>query len=125
MVTYDTDSRGVTSFKAGDVTIKGLDVGTYYMVETAPPAGYNQLDYAIKIEFVRNDSTLKSHNNMGETLDGYYVANSGGYQVINKTGTLLPETGGTGRTVLYVAGSILTVAAVVVLVTKKRMRNEK
>ena len=56
---------------------------------------------------------------------GKYVENSGGIQVINQTGTLLPETGGTGRTILYAAGSIFTVVAIVVIVTKKRMKHEE
>lgn len=126
MVTDDTDNRGVTTFKAGDITIKGLDVGTYYLVEKAAPAGYNRLNYAIKIEFERDGETLKSQNNIGDTKEGYYLAEKGGgVHVVNNTGTLLPETGGTGRTILYTAGSIFTVAAIVVIVTKKRMKYEK
>lgn len=120
----ESDNRAVTSFKAGDVTIKGLDVGTYYLLETQAPTGYNKLDYAIKVEFERDETTKHSSNNVGTTLEGKYLG-EGGIQVINNTGTLLPETGGTGRTILYTAGSIFTVAAIVIIVTKKRMRHEK
>ena len=41
--------------------------------------------------------------------------------VVNKTGTMLPETGGIGTTLFYVIGSMLVGAAVVLLVTRKRM----
>ena len=42
-------------------------------------------------------------------------------KVLNQTGTELPSTGGIGTTIFYVLGSVLVVAAGVLLVTKKRM----
>ena len=42
-------------------------------------------------------------------------------KVLNQSGTELPETGGMGTTIFYLFGGILVVAAVVLLVTKKRM----
>ena len=45
-------------------------------------------------------------------------------EVENKTGTTLPSTGGMGTTLFYVVGSGLMVAAIVLLVTKKRMENK-
>ena len=41
--------------------------------------------------------------------------------IVNKTGSTLPETGGVGTTVFYLLGGLLAVGAGVVLVTKKRM----
>lgn len=49
---------------------------------------------------------------------------SGGIQVINQTGSLLPSTGGIGTTIFYVIGGILVVGAGILLVTKKRMSKE-
>jgi len=43
--------------------------------------------------------------------------------IVNRTGTELPETGGMGTTLIYIAGGILVLAAVILLVTKKRMAN--
>ena len=41
--------------------------------------------------------------------------------VVNQSGTTLPETGGIGTTLFYVFGAAMVLAAVVLLVTKKRM----
>lgn len=41
--------------------------------------------------------------------------------IVNRTGTELPSTGGMGTTLIYIAGGILVLAAIVLLVTKKRM----
>lgn len=45
-------------------------------------------------------------------------------EVENKTGTELPSTGGIGTTIFYVVGAILVVGAGVLLVVKKRMKDE-
>ena len=43
--------------------------------------------------------------------------------VVNKSGTVLPEAGGMGTTIFYIVGGLLAVAAVVLLITKKRMNS--
>ena len=48
----------------------------------------------------------------------------GGIQVINQMGTQLPSTGGTGTTVFYILGGGIAVAALVLLIVKKRMDRE-
>ena len=100
------------TIKAGKVTIKGLDSGTYYLEETKAPAGYNVLAERVEVKI--------DHANLTATVEGdTYV--SGGVQVINKTGAELPSTGGIGTTIFYVVGGLLVVAAGVLLVTRKRM----
>ena len=44
-------------------------------------------------------------------------------QVENRKGSVLPSTGGIGTTLFYIGGSILVLAAVILLVTKRRMAN--
>lgn len=41
--------------------------------------------------------------------------------VVNKSGSTLPTTGGMGTTIFYVVGSILVLGAAILLITKKRM----
>ena len=45
-------------------------------------------------------------------------------EIPNTEGTSLPSTGGIGTTIFYVVGSILVVAAGILLITKKRMGRE-
>lgn len=98
-----TDENGATSFD-------GLADGTYYLEETAAPAGYNLLAEPVSV-------TVNGANATEADLSALTVTE----KVANNTGTLLPSTGGMGTTVFYILGSILVVGAGVLLVTKKRM----
>ncbi|MBQ6933398.1 MAG: isopeptide-forming domain-containing fimbrial protein [Clostridia bacterium] len=106
------------AIEAGKVTIQGLGNGTYYLEETAAPAGYNMLTTrkAVTIENANNNAIM---NEDGTT----YV--NGGVQVINQSGAILPSTGGVGTTMFYVLGSVMMIGAAVLLVTKKKMANEQ
>ena len=55
-----------------------------------------------------------------DEISGNYK--EGGLEVENKSGSLLPSTGGIGTTIFYVVGGVLLVGATVLLVTKRRMR---
>ena len=48
----------------------------------------------------------------------------GGVRIINMTGIELPHTGGIGTTIFYVVGGVLVVGAGVLLVVKKRMKDD-
>ena len=101
---------------AGNVEIVGLGNGTYWLEETNPPDGYNPLS-------ARKSFTITDANLDATVNDGTY--DNGGVQVINNTGSELPSTGGIGTTIFYIVGGVLVVFAVVLLVTKKRMKNEE
>lgn len=107
----------------------GLDDGTYKLTETVTPAGYNTIDpitFTISATHTEGDAPeltgLNGEKVSGEitftpnTADGSLSAD-----VVNNAGTTLPETGGIGTTIFYAVGGILVLAAVVLLVTKKRM----
>lgn len=49
----------------------------------------------------------------------------GGLSVVNLTGIELPHTGGMGTTLFYVVGGVLVVGAGILLIVKKRMKNEE
>ncbi len=112
-------AAGFTSAKitCGHAVVWGVRSGvTMDLKETKAPVGYNAHTDYIQVGPL-------SDNNLG-TVDyttGVYVAGSGGTAVVNLTGAQLPTTGGMGTTLFYIFGGLLASAAVVLLVTKKRM----
>lgn len=101
----------VTTDEQGAANFDGLKDGTYQLLETAAPAGYNLLDAPVSVNV-----------NGSETDPMSLTATS---KVANNTGSLLPSTGGIGTTIFYVVGSILLVGAAVLLITRKRMNSAK
>ena len=115
--TGETDTvTEITTDATGKFTIQGLDADTYYLTETAAPAGYNKLAGPVTIVIGENGVV----NGTTEAPQGVDVV-----KVLNQTGTELPSTGGMGTTIFYVLGSVLLVGAAVLLITKKRMSAEK
>ena len=126
-------------------TFSGLDDGQYKLTETKTPAGYNTIDPIYFVIEATHDATadtpaltvLKAYltdengNKKTEVKDGETVnidlgtvdltAGSITTTVVNQSGSKLPSTGGIGTTIFYVLGGVLVLAAVVLLVTKKRM----
>ena len=110
--TGDTTITKVITLATGKFTIQGLDADTYYLTETKQPDGYNKLSKAVKIVI---DEEGKITVDDGETSTKLV-------EVENKTGSLLPSTGGMGTTLFYIFGAILVIGSGVVLITKKRMK---
>lgn len=97
----------------GKVRVVGFDNGTYYLEETTAPDGYNKL--TTRQRFIIADGNLDATFN-----DGIYSTGSG-VHVVNKTGSILPETGGMGTTLFITFGLLAVLGTGVLLVTKKRM----
>lgn len=137
----DTEAEGSTlkSDAKGNFSVIGLDDGTYYLKETKAPSGYNKLSSEIKVVIKATTANGQSWEDgvasealteLNVTADGKAGTtnlNDGtaAITVANNTGSTLPETGGMGTTIFYVAGSILVIAAAVLLITKKRMNAER
>lgn len=101
----------------GRVRLIGFDNGSYYLEETKTPDGYNQLT-------ARHPLTI-SDTNLDASVNTDGIATTGkGVVVMNKKGNILPQTGGIGTTLFYVVGGVLVAAAVVLLVTRKRMSDK-
>lgn len=100
----------ITTTKSGKFTIKGLDADTYYLTETQQPDGYNKLSAPITVVITEEGNITVDTQTVNEV------------KVENKTGSLLPSTGGSGTTLIYILGAILVLGSSVVLITKKRMR---
>ena len=135
-----TVDETITSF-----TFSGLDDGRYKLTETKTPAGYNTIDPIYFVIEATHDETADAP--ALKTLNAYLTDVNGNKQtemkegesvnidlgtvdltagsitttVVNKSGSELPSTGGIGTTIFYVLGGVLVLAAVVLLVTKKRM----
>lgn len=126
-VTNQSDATTLETSGTGDISIEGLNVGTYYLEETEAPAGYNKLTGPIEVEITATTSATSGsetvhYKNSSET--SYTLATDATVKVLNKAGTQLPSTGGIGTTLFYVIGGVLMAVAAVLLVTKKRMNNK-
>lgn len=116
--------------------VRGLDNGTYYLVETEAPTGYNLLKDPIEV--VINVNKKDDAVTITATADGENAAVTNGSidltkaqannkqpvataTIINQSGAELPSTGGIGTTIFYVIGAILLLGAGILLVTRRRM----
>ena len=122
----DTDI--VYAIEAGNPVIKGLDDSVnYYLYETKSPAGYNLLSEPVSFRIAaeyKTDGSALSADKPTVTIGNGEPSTTLSTNVVNQSGAELPSTGGMGTTLFYVLGGVLVLAAVVLLVTKKRMRSE-
>jgi len=103
--------------KDGKVRIVGFDNGTYYLEETVAPDGYNKL--TARQKFIISDANLDA------IFNNEIYSTGSGVHVVNKTGSMLPETGGLGTILFTLLGGGTALGTGVVLVTKKRMSKIK
>lgn len=111
-------------------SFEGLDDGDYRLTETKTPDGYNTIDpieftITAEHEIVSDDPRLVSINGDAATGEITFTpdVDNGAIStdIVNKSGSELPETGGIGTTIFYIVGSVLVVGAAILLITKKRM----
>ena len=138
--TFTTDTTGNLTQQ-----VRGLDDGTYYFEETKAPSGYNLLKAPVTVVITATptyaaDGTTVTKVTYSATYAGQAASMTGDQvdltaaqnttqpvatgTIVNNSGTELPSTGGIGTTIFYVVGSIMVVAAGVLLITKKRMSRE-
>ena len=105
-----TTEKNAVLINAGEATIEGLDADTYYLEEVTAPTGYNKLTSKVEVII----SKVGSNNTFSR-----FTA-----EVLNYTGSQLPETGGMGTTLFLTLGSILVIGFGLLLVTKLRVYKE-
>lgn len=116
-------------------TFTGLDDGVYRLTETVTPEGYNTMnpnpleftilatheETAVKPKLL----TLSGNPESGDvTFDSSLENGTLTTNIVNKSGSSLPETGGMGTTVLYAAGTLMILAAAAFLVMKKKAESK-
>jgi len=121
-----------TTGNDGFLKFDDLGAGDYTITEITAPTGYNLL--SAPITFTISCTTPTTVTTGSETCSWAVSAVTGGnvtqdngvfkITVEDAQGQSLPSTGGMGTTLLYVGGSILVLAAVILLVTKRRMNAE-
>lgn len=111
---------------SGKVVFQGLKNGEYTLTETKAPAGYNKLASAIgvKVNGQNNGTdttnatvTITYNNNNGSNYD--QTASNGVIPVQNKSGAILPGTGGMGTIAFTVIG-VLVIALGVAWTLKRK-----
>jgi len=108
---YDKDDP--TKVIAYEAVFQGLPAGTYTLVETVVPAGYNKAaDTSITVKAADKEDAFTEANLEQEAT------------VVNKSGTELPSTGGIGTTIFYVVGGLLVLGAAIILVTRRKAESK-
>ncbi|MBQ1531010.1 MAG: isopeptide-forming domain-containing fimbrial protein [Solobacterium sp.] len=129
--TFKTDTSGHF-----EQVIRGLDQGTYYLLETKAPVGYNLLKDPVTVvitatetdqlityavTFNGESASMTNHSIDMNTVRSTSQPKAAG-SIENNSGIILPDTGGTGTKLFYLTGSILLFLAAVLNISKKNTR---
>lgn len=124
------DETGTTTIitpKSGKVEFQGLENGEYTLTETEAPAGYNKLASAIGVKVngqnngtdTTNATVTITYNNDNNGSNYDQTASNGVIPVRNKSGAILPGTGGMGTIAFTVIG-VLVIALGVAWTLKRK-----
>ena len=100
--------------------VNGLAAGTYYLVETEAPAGYNKLTDPIKVEIKKStneDVNAWTLSNNDKNVDDKII------DVENSTGSILPSTGGMGTIAFTVVAALLVLGVAVSFIRDRKREN--
>ena len=116
---FATDDNGV-------LVIKGLSDGnTYTLREAKSPNGYNRNLDPVNVIFERDKRATYIPKQTINDVETDYKVNVRAWVIENERGVALPITGGMGTTIFYILGGGLMFVAILLLITRKRMNNEK
>ena len=118
---------GGDSADTPNLTLSGLDVGTYILKETKAPDGYNlpSHTFSVKITDGTNADPATDPDGLVDTDESSAKDGYNEITITNTQGFTLPTTGGMG-TVLFTAGGVVLMGAgLVLLVVFLRRRRAK
>lgn len=114
------DATKVITLEDGSAEFAGLAAGTYALEEITAPNGYNKLDGDVTVTLSQlTAEEAQALKDGSATLTANRLVDT--EEVANYSGNLLPETGGIGTTIFYIAGAVLVIGASVLLITRRRM----
>ena len=100
--------------------VNGLAEGTYYLVETKAPDGFNKLTAPIVIKITKSTDT--DVNKWTISKDGT-VEKDKIIDVENSTGSILPSTGGMGTIAFTVVAALLVLGVAVSFIRDRKKEN--
>ena len=134
--TTENEGSVLKSDAEGNFKVTGLDDGTYTLVETKAPAGYNLPADGFSVTLTATTANNQTWNGTANTAltdlavkvgtdtgIGDINTGLGAITIKNTQGSSLPSTGGMGTVLLYVAGIAVFVLAGATLVMALRRRN--
>lgn len=112
-----------TTVSTSATTINGLKAGIYYLHEIEAPEGYNKLTAPVKVEIIETkDETSGNVTSVTYKVNDGTASDDSNVKIDNKTGSMLPSTGGMGTIGLTVLG--VGVVALGVLAPKKKKEKQ-
>lgn len=110
----------ITGVYGYNLHVNGLAEGTYYLVETKAPDGFNKLTAPIEVKITKSTDT--DANNWTISKDGTPETDKI-IDVENSTGSLLPSTGGMGTIAFTVVAALLVLGVAISFIRDRKREN--